>query len=146
MAKTFRLDSTIIVTLWAEALQNDLSWNEFIADKVATHEALVEANEECFRFPDGHAAYTKAVGWAQSEYPNKGSDYQLNQARLKVWSDKTYQKINNIRTKFKKPDGSLPNRPKDADKRWGVGRKGKKALAWGDLATLFSEEDYSPDE
>jgi hypothetical protein len=145
MGNQFRLDTVRITTLWAEALQNDVEWNDWIATIVAKDDVIIGSNPEAFDEESGHPAFLKCLKWASSEHHGQSKAYQSNQARLKFISDKVASKINNISKKLSRPDGSVPNRPAGYDVRYGVKKRGAAALDWKLLGNLFHADDFTPD-
>ncbi len=148
MAKrpSFRIDTTHIITLWAQCLQDDMSWCDWIAKVVSRDDRISEDNPDAFHETDGHPTYIKDLAWAEREFPGKSKAHKSNQARLKFLSDRVSSKINNIRPKMKRSDGSVPNRPHGYSERWGVKKKGAAPLDWTALGNLFHADDFKADD
>ena len=157
------LSTTLLVTKWAEARAGDKKFNDMVMaikkDKGFTddNKAFLTHTHALYHSDDYNdnptadiftKGFYKRLKWAEKEHQGKDEETIYNYAMLAFISDKCHTKITNLRSRpqFKNKKGVSIARPEGWDVRFGVSKsKGRKAIVWKDLTSLFDESDYTDD-
>ena len=153
------LSTTLLVTEWAKARQNEKTFNDMVM-AIKNDEQFANDNKDFFAYC--HQVFTsdfndlleyprgfeKRVKWAKKDHAGKDEQTIFNYACYAFIADKAHTKITNLRSRpqFKNKKGVSIARPTGWDARYGVSlSRGRKAIDWKGLTSLFDQADYTDD-